>query len=565
MRIEIQVGLQALAKLCAIAQAICIVACDSTKKESDAGAGSSESRRGTQRTRSLNTLDSGRLSKTLFRKNYSSDIYLNRDIEAFSKKLKSLSASDLQRLLDEAKDEYDKHDGRVWHCLIEELARKDPSAAVDRLLAFPEDKYQAYQHIGVFEILSSSAPEALFEKLSHLDEVMKHQIEKRAVFFAVQVLAEKNPELAVQLAEKMGTYGAKHISEICNTLGKSDKLRAINLIDKCLTGASQNSAKAGLAVALGKDEPSAGLDLLANLPHSEDWVKNAYQEIILQSLASDFDKAIGLLNAMSQGDLHAALAGERVIAQISKQNSESAMRVIERLVFTSSNTKIYQNAVHSLAKKAPKKTVEWILDFPESKNKLTLLGTAYYQWSKNSLNNAVKGLAELQGEERKVALEGVAISWGVKDMKEAVEWGGGITDKEERSLFIYKVLQMRVSDDPIKIAEVVGHGEAGSHLTAEKRASLLQRTAEGYFDRNKKDAMKWVMGLDETGKISAARGMVNAWAKKDVNELGKWVEGLAEGDLRDVGVRAMVSQLRDSHPDAAKAWEQTLSKSYKKP
>ena len=86
------------------------------------------------------------------------------------------------------------------------------------------------------------------------------------------------------------------------------------------------------------------------------------------------------------------------------------------------------------------------------------------------------------------------------------------------------------------------------------------RAATREIDTHTADRADWLIGQSSPdhlhGNIST---LVRAWATRDFNDAGRWLENLEPSPLRDTAVGQFARTVAPADPEAARAWAETIS------
>lgn len=480
----------------------------------------------------------------------------------FESVLRKSSAEEIISFLDNVGSVIDVSGMGEWNMAMLHLARISPDEALKRLFDVSDGYYREYD-VGIIEALAETDPKSLRKCLSALPDG-KNVIESKVNHFGMKFLAKHSPEDAVELlVKKSGTDISTYtIQSLFEEIGKNDPQKALALAEKNFKGKNQNVAMASIAVAVGRNNLEEGVTILRSLPITAQGVESAYQSLVLNTILDDRESTMIFMSHLSDVELSAAMSNDMVLTHLSQKPNEM-INFLDKLIMVESNKDLYLKAIQKLARASSEITLKWVEDLPASNQKNQLYRTVYKELSKASPMSAISSLDTLRGPARKEALKGLGSSWGEKNLDDAVQWGQQLSDATERKNLIASAMASAVYIDPAKVANYLTRQDVVLNLNKGERASFFEHTAEQYYSKDLDATIEWLSSIGGDDQVSAVKGMVNKWAGHDLQGLGEWLEGMDPGVLRDTGVKAIITQLRDTHPEVAKQWEATLSKSRK--
>lgn len=105
--------------------------------------------------------------------------------------------------------------------------------------------------------------------------------------------------------------------------------------------------------------------------------------------------------------------------------------------------------------------------------------------------------------------------------------------------------------DPVRVAEWLSEGKASPEVVPHAVVTTVQR----WVQQDAPAAAEWVGSFeDEALSKAAVEPLVSLWAKQGDEKLGKWIEGLPGGSVRDEACAAYAAALAVGEPEEAKAW-----------
>lgn len=105
--------------------------------------------------------------------------------------------------------------------------------------------------------------------------------------------------------------------------------------------------------------------------------------------------------------------------------------------------------------------------------------------------------------------------------------------------------------DPVRVAEWLSDGKASAEVVPHAVVTTVQR----WVQKDAPAAAEWVGSFEDEALLKASiEPLVGLWAKQGDEKLGKWIDGLPEGVVRDDACAAYAVALALEAPEEARVW-----------
>lgn len=487
----------------------------------------------------------------------------NEEWSTYVKQIKSLSDKSLLKLLKETSESRtDPSYAPTFASAVTELARRDPEAALSWFL--PEEmESNEPGWTGVATILGQSAPQLLENWL--LDDLKSGSLDVRrnCLAMGVAAIAKNYPSEALEFANKIPA-GIIAQGDIINSIfgyfGNKSPAEAESAAQANYTGAMLD--KALYNISLGALAPEESLSIAKKIG-SEELRGLAMSGAYGAWMGSDFPAAVKALESLDGVQIQSILqcepeAQSSLINYISGKDPQAALDILGKLIASKSNLGIFQAVVDSLAEKSPEKAVELITSIPESEFKNHLVASQYSKLASLNTPRAISQASNLPaGDSRSAAFASIGSVAGFKGLDAAEELGRGLKADDQKS-FWGEALPTLAYQNPKELVDYLKNNQVP--MDGADKKSVLAALGENLSSTESSYAVTWMNSLSPVDQPAAMSGISRQMAKADILQLSQLLSNSPQDEKWLVGAKVLVENVRNSDPEMAKKWQNSIDR-----
>jgi hypothetical protein len=88
---------------------------------------------------------------------------------------------------------------------------------------------------------------------------------------------------------------------------------------------------------------------------------------------------------------------------------------------------------------------------------------------------------------------------------------------------------------------------------------MLDHTVRGWAKQDVEAARSWVENLPAKDLPKGVQGLMNPWMKSDPVAASEWLAKMPAGPARDAGAKVIISPVKNTDPEMAEQWRQSLT------
>lgn len=306
-------------------------------------------------------------------------------------------------------------------------------------------------------------------------------------------------------------------------------------------------------------------DALAALARSDDSFSsiknNAYKSVFEGLFENDRESALQAMKALDSGALQSVFSSEGNLKNAISTDPASTVGLLDRIVMTSTNAEIFENASFHFAEKDPEMAFEWVGGFEKSKIKEDMMEATLRIWAQKDPTAARAAINNLPADEKVGALKGLATGWSAKSatsFQEAVDWSAGLAGGE-RSVFLGAGMSALAFDHTDEAVALLDQG-MGDLIGPGNIDDVYYKVAQNLAGLKLEKAVTWVNGLPPDSQSGAVKGLMEKWVATDPPKASDWLSKLPPGAGRDAGARVLANEMEVSDPVLAKKWRDSVAK-----
>lgn len=313
-----------------------------------------------------------------------------------------------------------------------------------------------------------------------------------------------------------------------------------------------------LLIAWMAGKPGAAMTWVTTMHDSE--LRSQLLPAVISLMAQE-NPSEALRLATELGGHHRERALGALFAEWAENDIQAAAAAAHGMTSPSDRATALHHVATQWADRDPAAAMKWIrttmtydgksdVDFAK-----TALGLVLAKWAAKSPEEAAQfALASAHGVSRTHMLATAAEQWAGQDPAAALKWAAALRDAADRDATAATVLA-RVGESNVSSA-------ASLALTlppGSARDRSLSLLLGQWSATNSAEASIWATHQFKSGDSNALTSIVRAWADSDVQSLGKWLNTLPDGRLRDEGFATLAHHLVPAHPDLAARWADAIS------
>lgn len=460
---------------------------------------------------------------------------------------------------------------RIYEVLVEELAKRDPEAAL-ALYADAEGKDFKIGFNEVATVIAENNPGQLGDWLlgKGMEGDMKNR--RRFIFDGIRAFARtQGREYALKFSD-LAELGPLEKDELPMLIfyGRGDLVpeEAIRLARQYLTGNPLQMSIDYIGQSVFATDKILGLKIggeLESQSHRDRFFAYQYRSWLQEDPEGAFlhlekvdPKKLERIIRTDTG--HFFSSKGNVIEILAKLNPEFLVKTLGAMAVTSSNESAFQVGVVNLSKEHPQRALTLIEGMPESELKANLYSLHFDQRLSKNIGLALSGFAELPaGDIRNAAYEAAGLHLGMEKGYDATMSQLRELPEADQAGFLRGAIPQLVGEDPQNVVELLNNPNAP--ISGETRMIALSNVGRILSRNDPESAQKWLSELEGSDRAPAMEAMARVMIKSDVEGLVETLSEVPKDEGWAAGVRVLIDDLKSSDPQTSQTWTELLEKS----
>ncbi len=443
-------------------------------------------------------------------------------------------------------------------------AKEDLAGAKAYVLGLKSGKERSQGLVGIAEALAVTDPDSAVSFAAGLT----NPNEQSAVWYrTIHLLASTRPADAARLLDQIphGRIKQSAVNVLTEQWIQRDRSSALAWIETLGDSQLQQQVYQTAVFGIAEDDPAGAIDLAANL-YGVETRRNAISEVTQQWFNEDAVSAIAWLKSHSSHEFSDEIH-RFALPQYANEDPFGSAAYFDQLVaqhgLTENLSEAAGNIAYSLAGLDPDRAVVWVESLPDENTMQEAMEQVIYSIADDHLDHAM-ALAATQSELSDWAVYHLAESIAADDPGQAMKWIASQSEDLQR-MAVNRVLMDLVRTNPTAAAEGL-HASSGFLAEAEwnsltKPADQIARTLAA---TNLQGALDWAAELPAGEVRNAAMSTpMHLWLQADPRAASEWIGQLEDASLRQQAAYQLADRVRDSDPEAAFLWSQTLHEDYR--
>jgi hypothetical protein len=415
------------------------------------------------------------------------------------------------------------------------------------------------------KLMEGMGQEAVVTQMLDLADVTENKPSNRLMVAAIEALAS-SPELTTQtisllkkFVEKTGQAGAlaSLVRMRGRAFGPDEAMRIFGLMD--LKGKTRDETVLGISSLLLESNPAEALKLAVGVSQADG--SGVLQQLFEGWFEKDPTAATNGFASLGWKQIASCCKNPLVVNKILDSGGEEILRMsLEKMPMTESGLAEAGPLLNVLAKRDLNKTMEFIRDLPASPGAQGLVEQVFTSLSAQNPDMAMQQASTMSGDMKASALKGAIHSLAVKNFDAAIEFAEN-SESSSKAGFYREIGRAMVTTDPEKAVRMLGDSKISGIVGADFRSEMLDHTVRVWAKNDLAAARSWVEDLPDTDLPKGVQGLMNPWMKSDPIAASDWLAKLPAGSARDAGARVIIEQIKNTDPQMAEQWRNSLSQS----
>jgi hypothetical protein len=411
--------------------------------------------------------------------------------------------------------------------ILGELARTDPEAAKDLLLAFPPTRpsYSLLDRL-TCHFAEAWARHDLPAALAWLMELPEGRTKNWANEGVVEPWSRADPRAAAAYFESFPGRNQYMLMHVAGIWASKDLHEAAAWAAGLQPGGSQSGVLSKIISVWARKDPEAA------------W--NFATSVDAGLLAEDRGRALGFIaSAWADQDVEKALSWFQDLSpgMVSSDGVEAIWV--------------------KLAEDDPRSAAGFLASLPAGIPRSEAVVKLAAMWAHEDIGEALVWLDELRGEEQGQALGEVMETWAESDPQAALSYLRRLPSGETRDGFVERIIRRVALAEPEEASAFLGELSGES-----SRESAIQTIAWKWSNANPARAAIWAESLPEgKARKDAVGAIASAWAENDFAEVEAWLSNLSGGESRDKAIAVFIDRIASRDPGKASAWAERIEDS----
>lgn len=457
-------------------------------------------------------------------------------------------------------------DKDLFIAAITELAKRDPENV---LSWFDPGKMEPYEPGWSFVAaeLAKARPEILEKWLMVELSKSSPEVRTECLLGGIELLKSgQGLARAIQFHAKL-PKGAVDDSEVVNSLfmdfDRDSPADAEKAARSIFTGATLNHALYNIAMQASRKDLMEGISFAGKIADTS--MRN---RVLAMQFRDWFDtkpdlvmEQIGKLDAQGLAGVLKGDPGtpgmDGLIEKLGKTDADGLITMMSSLTVSSSNEKVFEKAINSISRNDPAKALDLIAGMPEG----TMKGNLYYSYFIRAASAdpaaALQTASSLAaGDSRSKAYVTIGGEVGGRGFEETLRITRSLPEAD-RAYFMGGAMPYLARTDPKRALELLT--DPSLPINKEIRQDTLSRVSGHFYQSDPASAQQWMASLPAEDQPSAMEGMANQMVASDIEGLAKMLGSIPRNETWASGVRVLVEDLKNSDPEMAKQWQESLS------
>jgi len=490
----------------------------------------------------------------------------------------SLAQQDVRALVDELMADKSQESQQALYFAMGVLAEQSPMEALDLVLAQQGSQQLGY---GVYQAVAASMEKDPEGTLARVQTIENKMVRQRAMSSAINTLAMKNPEKAldIYLNSDMSGQNDYSLHTIFNQLAQKDHGMAAAALDKIQDDQKRMRAMSGLLSSWLREDPAGAWEWAQKQPLAGQTHQDARYQALTTWAQSDPEAALQAAQALPDRVRQQTLP--QIIGSWARQDPEAALSWIT----SSDNPTVMENAFRNISYSdgvEPKRLFDLVMEkMPAGNAFRNTVSQVVSRWAQKDPQAAAAALETLPpGDAFNNSAGNLVRQWSKKDPAAAFNWVKSLPEGSGRNDTIRNWFNTVAGDQP-NLAETyyrklsldeqnrVASSIASSLVASDPAAAIQfsatvadektrQRTQESiarsWARQNPQQAARWAASLPQEQKSRAIRNVVDSWADKNVEAAAEWLASMPADQSLDEATRSLTRRLVGVDPEAAMSW-----------
>ncbi len=488
------------------------------------------------------------MREALKQSDYSTGTHRLREI------LRAIPVADLPAAYLELKKLSQTEAWRVGEALGARWAESDPRSAAEfalRTEAAPDFIGRNPLLDGVISKWAETSPTAAIAWVEAAPPGASHNA---MVITAVEVMADKNPQLALQMLRRDGTAlnrtGNVALNIFSTWAGHDLQAAASGALQ--LNGKLEQEAVTGVASAWAERDPRAALGWIDTLPKSlarQDLVETVGRAWAEKDPRAELAWARSLSDEASR---RAALTSG--VRRLATADLGAALNLIQTFPAGEEHDQAIAVAAHGAAETDVRSALELVDKLSAGPVRNDLMQQLCLAWSQSEPRSAldwfIQNAPAGKGDNN---LNGMVQAWMGNAPEEATAWAQALPPGDRRDSILSRIVSGFVTSDLDRAQSLF------AQLPPSAQGDAAGLIVNAIFQDNPEKASAWAQSLPAGGAQKSAFTILGQqWANNDTTAGAQWLGALPEGQARDAAIGSFTSSAFDRDPAGALAWAQTI-------
>jgi hypothetical protein len=469
-----------------------------------------------------------------------------------------------QNLKDLSNKRYSPDRRLEFELMIGELASRDPEAA---LAYFVPEKMRVDEpgFMFVASLLAKTAPDILKKWLEDNLKNGSLDARTRCLSSALEAMANTDAASTWEFYSKGEWNGAGTISvtqSLFQAWARQSYVNAELAAERAFKGEDYDSVIYSILTIVKSSDPEAAMKMALKIGGNAGRA-NAFYSTISTWLDLNPDAAMERLKSFSAPELQAVLNSGfsgitewSIVDKLARSDSNKLISLIQTLVPSASNEKIFDETVLALSTHSPDRVNEFLDTLPDGELKTRLFTTQITTLIRENPNAIAEQIIKLKDENSKLEAYRIIGDMANAESYEATLSAVGRLSDLQKTTFIAAALPRVSQTAPKKAAAMLTANEIP--IEDNRRNGLISTVAIDLARDDLSYAEQWMKSLPDDQQPFAMRGIAESIARKDIKDLSEKLAGMERDKNWAAGVNVLIENIKSSDPAMAKSWQDAL-------
>jgi hypothetical protein len=470
-------------------------------------------------------------------------------------KLQAMDADSLVSIASTLDAKNSESDREYLYHLLDALGPKNPEAALHIIQELGPECRNVFMNGTMFERMIEKDPDMVITWIKN-NGSRSDPANSISRLTMTAMLASAAPEQAVALYSAINS--SNQVQCLFNVMATIARLQPDKAESLLSTLSDQNKHYATIAACrvIAKNNTNKAFEI-ANRSSTQTREK-AFAEIWSSMIENSSSTIVQDIKSIPPDYFNTLLQQKGSIEKLSTIDPKLIPQILSNLPLTEANASVYQRAIESLALTDKNAAYDLLSVMPNTAVTGKFIEAMFSKMAQADLSQSTAEVAKLPKEQQAYAMAAIAKQHAKVSLDQAIHYieSNLANDKQKTYREISRTAALYNSANALKIIE---NSSMTDKIGADFRQDMINHTVQNWAKQDREAAQQWVEKLPAADQPKGVQGLVASWMKTDPIAASEWLSKQPAGPARDAGAREVIKQIKDTDPQMAKQWRDSLT------